>query len=96
MTNKCRFRWILDAISKETDTHFLRVLFFKKIFFEKYLLKVFLQIKKPTRKIRVFSEELIVPPKNIPCFDAHKEWPHRNNCMRFSNIIYFISIVFQI
>ena len=21
-------------------------------------------------------KKLIVPPKNIPCFDAHKEWPY--------------------
>ena len=26
-----------------------------------------------TRNICV--KKLIVPPKNIPCFDAHKEWP---------------------
>ena len=23
-------------------------------------------------------KKLIVPPKNIPCFDAHKEWPNES------------------
>ena len=26
-------------------------------------------------KKKLTDKKLIVPPKNIPCFDAHKEWP---------------------
>ena len=30
-------------------------------------------------------KKLIVPPKNVPCFDAHKEWPKVVPIGKFKN-----------
>ena len=31
-------------------------------------------------KLDICVKKLIVPPKNIPCFDVHKEWPKAIAC----------------